>query len=272
MTAYMVVPQWQGSSSSRAMQLIDGAEAIRGDLPSSATHDVAVPQGAGDALDTGIRRFTSLVTVRERLREQLSTMHDTAVCIGGGCGIEIAAIDHAMERTNGDLAVLWLDAHPDLHTAETSPSGAFDGMALRSVLGEGHDVLAASNPLAHSKVVLGGIRSVDDDEAAYLDASELRALSTDEVAGLVDALVETGASEVYVHIDLDVLDPADIDGTHWAEPFGIPLTQLIDVLGDVRGRFSLAGAGITGFAPASAAAATDDLAAILRILGALTRR
>ncbi|PFG30909.1 arginase family protein [Paramicrobacterium agarici] len=272
MTAFMVVPQWQGSSSSRAMQLIDGAEAIRGDLPASATHDVAVPTGAGDALDTGIRRFTSLVAVRERLREQLANTADQAVSIGGGCGIEVAAIDHAMERTGGDLAVLWFDAHPDLHTADTSLSGAFDGMALRSVLGEGHDVLAASRPVPHGKVVLAGIRSVDDAEAEYLDRSGVHALSADEADDIVATLASVGASHVYVHIDLDVLDPADIDGTHWAEPFGIPLTSLVELIGRVREDFDVAGAGITGFAPASAAAATDDLAAILRILGALTRR
>ncbi|MCW4458397.1 arginase family protein [Microbacterium sp. MPKO10] len=272
MTAFMVVPQWQGSSSSRAMQLIDGAEAIRGDLPSRATTDIEVPAGAGDALDTGISRFTSLVTVRERLREQLSATTDTAVSIGGGCGIEVAAIDQAMERTDEDLAVLWLDAHPDLHTPESSPTGAFDGMALRAVLGEGHDVLAASHPIDQERIVLGGIRSVDPAEAEYLDTSELRALNADETDRIVDALTDTGASQVYVHIDLDVLDPADIGGTHWAEPFGIPLSQLGDLIGRVRNAFALAGAGITGFAPASPAAATDDLPAILRVLSALTRR
>ncbi|SEC04173.1 arginase [Paramicrobacterium humi] len=269
----MVVPQWQGSSSTRAMQLIDGAEAIRGDLPSRSTRVVDVPNGAGDALGTGIQRFSSIVTVRERLREGLRTEAEPVVCIGGGCGIEIAAIDHAMRSSNGDTAVVWFDAHPDLHTAESSPSGAFDGMALRAVLGEGHEVLAASNPVPAERVVLAGIRSVDDSETRFIEESPLTTLPGADVTteSLLAALEATGAGSVYVHIDLDVLDPADIDGTHWAEPFGIPLASLVELLAAVRGRFTLSGAGITGFAPASAAAASDDLAAILRILGALTR-
>lgn len=273
MTAFMVVPQWQGSSSSRAMRLIDGAEAIRGDLPSSSTMDIEVPAGAGDALGTGVSRFSSIVTVRERMRERLQTCREPVVSIGGGCGIEIAAIDRAMERTDGDLAVLWFDAHPDLNTPETSPTGAFDGMALRGVLGEGHEVLAASAPVPSEHVVLGGIRAVDDPEAEYLDASALTALQADELEGdrLAEALAATGAKHVYVHVDLDVLDPADIGGTHWAEPFGVPLASLVELIGAVRREHVLAGAGITGFAPASLAAATDDLSAILRVLGALTR-
>lgn len=255
------------------MRLIDGAEAITGDLPSRSTTTVDVPVGAGDALGTGVHRFSSLVTVRERVRESIRSATEPVVSIGGGCGIEIAPIDHAMQRTGGDVAVLWFDAHPDLHTAETSPSGAFDGMALRSVLGEGHEVLAASAPVPHERVVLAGIRSIDDAEAEYLDRAPLSALPSGELTAgaLLDAIERTGAGSVYVHIDLDVLDPADIDGTHWAEPFGVPAASLVELITAVRERFPLAGAGVTGFAPASVSAASDDLAAILRILGALTR-
>jgi flavin reductase (DIM6/NTAB) family NADH-FMN oxidoreductase RutF len=60
---FVVVPQWQGSVSARAMRLLDGAEAIRGDLPVSATTLVDVPIEAGDSLDTGIHRFSSLLIV-----------------------------------------------------------------------------------------------------------------------------------------------------------------------------------------------------------------
>ncbi|RIJ25759.1 arginase family protein, partial [Clavibacter michiganensis subsp. insidiosus] len=55
--SFVVVPQWQGSGSSRAMRLADGAEAIRGDLPASATHVVDVPVEAGESLGTGVLRY-----------------------------------------------------------------------------------------------------------------------------------------------------------------------------------------------------------------------
>ena len=57
MTRYLVVPQWQGSPSSRAMPLIDGALAIAGDLPRSATTIQDVPMEAGESLGTGILRY-----------------------------------------------------------------------------------------------------------------------------------------------------------------------------------------------------------------------
>lgn len=254
------------------MQLVDGAAAIRGDLPSVATRDVPVPDGAGDALGTGISRFSSLVTVRERLREALDTTAEPAVCIGGGCGIEIAAIDRAMARHAGDLAVVWLDAHPDLHTPDTAPSGSFDRMALRSVLGDGHEVLSASAPVAREQVVIAGMRSMDDAEARYLDDSRMRSLPARDfsVDLLTEAVDAVDAAAVYIHLDLDVLDPAEIDGTHWAEPFGPTTAAVADAIRTIGRHRTIAGAGITGFAPATPAAAEPDLPVVLRLLGALT--
>ena len=57
MTRFLIVPQWQGSPVARAMHLVDGAEAIAGDLPRARTVRVEVPTSAGEALDTGIRQI-----------------------------------------------------------------------------------------------------------------------------------------------------------------------------------------------------------------------
>ncbi|MCR2828112.1 arginase family protein, partial [Microbacterium sp. zg.Y909] len=60
MTRFIVVPQWQGSPSARAMLLVDGAEAIEGDLPRAACTRVDVPLEAGESLDTGVHRLSAL--------------------------------------------------------------------------------------------------------------------------------------------------------------------------------------------------------------------
>ena len=136
MTAtFVVVPQWQGSPSSRAMRQAEGAAAIREDLPAAATRDVTVPLEAGDDQGTGVARFSSLQLVRERLRDTLGELDDAAVVIGGDCGVSSAAVAHAADR-HGDLAVIWFDAHPDLNSPATSPSGAYAGMVLRSIVDE----------------------------------------------------------------------------------------------------------------------------------------
>jgi arginase len=84
------------------------------------------------------------------------------------------------------------------------------------------------------------------------------------------AVAATGATRVFVHIDVDVLDPADIVGVGSPEPFGIPAAVLVDAVRALTGRFVLAGAGITEFAPASPEDAVEDLPTILRLVAALT--
>lgn len=267
---FVVVPEWQGSGSSRAMRLVDGAEAIRGDLPSAATRVVEIPLEAGDSQGTGVHRLSSIALVRERTLDVLSSLSGPAITIGGDCGVELAAITHA---TRPDVAVVWFDAHPDLNTADSSPSGAFTGMVLRTLLGDGPPPLVPAVPLGPGRVVLAGTRSFDPAEEEYILGEGIPVISADAVSpeSLVAAVEATGATSVYIHVDLDVLDPSDIDGLGYPEPFGVRATTLVETIRALRERFELAGAGITEFAPPSMAAAVDDMPTILRIIGALAR-
>jgi arginase len=256
------------------MRLVDGAEAIRGDLPASVTRVVDVPLEAGDERGTGLPRFGSLSLVKERTLAVLDEVPDVAITIGGDCGVDLASVEHAMTRTNGDLAVVWFDAHPDLHTSETSATGAFTGMVLRTLLGDGVDGLVPGTPLDPSKLILAGTRSIDDAEVEYLSAAGIVPVGVDALAtpdALLAAVAATGAASVYLHIDVDILDPADFSSKGDPVPFGISAAQLTALIRALRERFTLAGASITEFAPASPDAATDDLPTILRIIGALTK-
>ena len=270
---FVVVPQWQGSGSSRALRLSDGAEAIRGDLPASSTRVVEVPLEAGDELGSGLPRLGSLQLVRDRTLAVLADIDDWALTIGGDCGVALAAVDHALARTGGDVAVVWFDAHPDLNTLESSPSAAFSGMVLRTLLGDGIGPLVPATPLAAGRLVLAGVRSSDEGEDEFVSATAIRQLTVDDLAdpaALVAAVEATGAGSVYLHIDLDVLDPGELLGLSDPVPFGVTPAALVAAVRALKGRFGLAGASIAGFSPASPDEASDDLPTILRIIGALT--
>jgi arginase len=275
-SSFLVVPQWQGSASSRAMRLIDGADAIRGDLPAARTHQVPVPAAAGESLGTGVNRFSSLTAVREATEAELALLESPVVTIGGDCGAELAAVQHALAaHPPGDVAVVWFDAHGDLNDVDSSPSGAFCGMVLRALLGDGPDGLVSSgaNMLAPGQVVLAGTRALDDGESEYVDAQGIRVIDPsglDDPEAIVEAVAAIGATAVYVHIDLDVLDPSTIDGIGSPEPFGVKPERLTEAIRALRRRFDLAGAGLMEFAPESPDAAERDLPVILRILASLT--
>lgn len=262
---FLVVPQWQGSPAARAMLLLDGASAIAGDLPRAATTVLDVPIEAGESLGTGVRRLSALQRVRALVAEQ--GLEDTVV-VGGDCSVTVAALDALPDRS--DLAVVWCDAHPDLHTPETSPSGAFSGMALRAVLGEGEPQLALRPGLPPERVVVVGARTIDDGELSPLSGlAQVPVPQLEDPQALADAVVATGATRAWVHIDVDVLDPAHLSGVSSPAPFGTSPAALAAAIRAMRARVPLAGATISGFAPRTPVDAVDDLGAILRLIGAV---
>nr|WP_201469424.1 arginase family protein [Microbacterium hydrocarbonoxydans] len=266
MVRFLVVPQWQGSPAARAMLLVDGASAIAGDLPRAATTVLDVPVEAGESLGTGVRRLSSLL----RTREQVAAAEtEGTVVIGGDCSVTVAALA-ALPGGTDDVAVVWFDAHADLHTPETSPSGAFSGMALRAILGEGEPQLALSPGVPRDRVIAVGMRNLDDAEVEVLDdLVQLSVQDLERVDALADAVASTGARRVWVHIDVDVLDPAEFAGVSSSVPFGLSPAAVSAAIRTLRERIPLAGATIAGFAPRSPADAVDDLGALLRLIGAV---
>ncbi len=273
---FVVVPQWQGSSSSRAMRLIDGAEAIREDLPPGATLRVEVPLGAGDGVGTGVARYSSVATVRERLTNALAAVPegDLPVVIGGDCGVELAAVERAARSAaerGARLGLVWFDAHPDLNTPATSPSGAFCGMVLRALLGEGAEGLVSEAPIDPRRVVLAGTRNMDDQEAEFVERSGITVVGADALGDALGAAVDAlDVDEVYLHVDLDVLDPGAFDGVTDPQPFGASVADLTAALAAASAGRRVVGAGLTMFAPASPDDVVGDQATILRVVSALT--
>jgi len=265
MLNFVVVPQWQGSPSSRAMRLAEGAAALRGDLPPQATREVAVPLEAGDDQGTGVARFSSLQLVRERLTDALGELDGPAVVVGGDCSVSDAAVRHAVARHPG-AALIWFDAQPDLNTPVSSPSGAYSGMVLRALVDAG--------AVDAGRTVLVGARSWDPEEDRFATEAGIARIAADAVDpdALVAAVEATGADAVYLHVDLDVLDPAELRGLLEPEPFGVPATRVTAAVRALVERFPLAGATIASYAPTGEEDLAEDAPTLLRLIGALSSR
>ncbi|CAN5534578.1 arginase family protein [soil metagenome] len=251
------------------MRLAEGAEAIRGDLPVSATRSVEVPSEAGTDEGSAVLRLSSIRQVRDAQSTALQSIPGLTITIGGDCGADLASVQHAAAK-NDAMALVWIDAHADLNTPEESPSRAFHGMVLRTLLGDGPESLVA-NALPAERVILAGTRALDDAELAYIETAGIMTFAPDALTpdSLTAALAASGATSVYLHVDLDVLDPAEFGSIGYPEPFGVTLTALLAVIAAAKAALPLAGAAVTEFAPASPDGAADDLGSILRIIGAL---
>jgi len=150
--------------------------------------------------------------------------------LGGCCCSHIGAVKGLAAR-HERLGVIWLDAHGDLNTDETSPSGNQWGMPLRMLLDDG-----AVDP---QDVALLGARNLDPPEAEFLAVAGIHA-TADAVLDRVDA--------VYVALDCDVLDPGELT-VFMPEPGGLTVAEVEKILIGIRDRSAVAGAGLTGLAP-----------------------
>ncbi len=133
------------------------------------------------------------------------------------------AMAAALQERHPDLALVWLDAHGDLNTPETSPSGFLGGMPFATLLGWCHPELRPGPPLPVERAALVGARDLDPGEVAAIDQSGLA--SVDDVGAALAALPVD--APLWVHLDGDVLDPAEAPGVDFPAPGGWTAGQLL---------------------------------------------
>jgi len=150
--------------------------------------------------------------------------------LGGCCCSHIGAVE-ALAARHERLGIVWLDAHGDLNTPASSPSGNEWGMPLRMLVDGG-----AVEP---GDVALVGARNLDDPEVEFIAAAGIHD-SADAVLDRVDA--------VYVALDCDVFEPSEMT-VFMPEPDGPTLVEVEKLFGALRERGTVVGAGFTGLAP-----------------------
>jgi arginase family enzyme len=166
----------------------------------------------------------------ETLDAQIETtareLPERPLVLGGCCCAHIGAV-RELARRHGRLTVVWIDAHGDLNTPASSPSGNAWGMPLR--------MLVDAGDVAAKDVRLLGARNLDPPEEAFIEASGIRR----ELGELTD--------NVYVALDCDAVEPAQLD-VFMPQPGGIPLVQLEALLAGIP---RPVGAGFTGLRASS---------------------
>ncbi|MEK8106121.1 arginase family protein [Micromonospora sp. M12] len=151
MTTVLCVPQWQGSASSKAPRLVAGARRAARLVPADAVVTVPVLETGGERAD-GIRALDVLVANQRLTQRALDGIDDDRVItVGGDCSVDIAPIAAARARYGDALRVLWIDAHPDVYSPQTLPSGAFHGMVVRALLGDGPAGLTPKSRSRHNR-------------------------------------------------------------------------------------------------------------------------
>jgi arginase len=266
------VPAMAGDRSHAAA---DGPAALTAALASvgcrPAVSGVTIPAAAGDVQAASLE-VASRVAVRVR---QIVTRGDQPIVLAGSCDVVPGVLAGLRDR---DVGLVWIDAHADFNTPASSTSGFWPGMTLAVVVGDcGEHVWSALrwHPVAAERVMLVGVRSLSPSaEARRLDASAMRVVRwhngspLDRIDRALDGLRKR-TRRAYVHLDLDVLDPAVGRGVvDPPVPGGLSAGQLEQLLADIHDRFAVAAATIATYTPANDDGATLPIAitAIQRLI------
>jgi arginase len=161
------------------------------------------------------------------------------------------------------VGILWLDAHPDFHTPETTPTGFLDGTGLSAATGACWTALCASIPgfaaVGEEDVVLAGIRDIDPGEDGRLASSRLTQVPGGTEAGQFDVdAVDRAVAELagrvdrlYLHIDLDVVDPEYGKANGYAVAGGLTPDEVREIARNAAARVEVGAVAFTAYDPSA---------------------
>ena len=217
------------------------------------TADENTEYGGWKRLGMALGHFADLVATNEREGYFTVGLLTTCPSMPG----LVAGLQHSgPTREPIRIGMLWLDAHPDFNTPETTRSGSLGGMPVAVATGRALQVLRLDAhldpPLPDTHVVMGGVRLVDPLEQQLLDNSRIEQISVDDLRNGTSAVfaqldrLNRVTDKIYVHIDMDVLDPREVMAHQNKVPNGPSSEQLARLFETIFSRYPKASA--IGFA------------------------
>lgn len=209
--------------------------------------NVPVPNPEENVADGSAKRLKAVTEACQAVYEMGNTCiakGDFAIFLGGDHSMSIGSVAAAAQE--GPLGVIWIDAHADFNTPDTSPSGNIHGMPVASLLGEGPEELVnigfPGKKISPAQIVQIGIRDLDPKERQRLLESGISVYTMRHVDELGLANVARRALErlrhlprIHVSLDMDSLEPDEAPGVGTPVPGGLTYREahlLMEILGD----------------------------------------
>ena len=270
-TLRLLWPQWQGAGVISVRRLASEFPfdvARRGYAVGSAVLEAMLPEHRGPTArvpvefgDRGLEKVDGIEAKRvvvEQLGAALQVIrrHSPAriVTLGGECSVSVAPFAELAARYGDDLAVLWVDSHPDIGTPASTYPG-YHAMAVAVLTGHGDPDVLALLPatVAPERVALVGLHAWEEDDYPNIGVWGIRSFSPDDVRHssqpMLDWLAGTGCTRVAIHFDVDTVDSNEIVLGLGAEPNGLRSAEVHRVIADAAAAADVVGFTVAEFFP-----------------------
>jgi arginase len=207
--------------------------------------------------------ITTSLEVSYRLAKRVQAAKEQGafpLVLAGNCNSSLGGIAGVGPT---DLGVIWFDAHSDFRTPETTVGGMFDSMGLAMLTGQcwrrATSYITGFAPIPINRVLLVGPRQLEPDDQEQLEQAQVPLVRGEQIraSGLAENLagalhaLRARVQRVYVHLDLDVLDPEVGTANTFAEPGGLFIEEMEQALALIAQQFVIVGAAFTAYDPAA---------------------
>ena len=251
----LVNPQWQGGAD---LSTLYGAQEIQDYYLEGQAYDrLSVPEEPADLpLEDDVWGKAVLGVLMERTRKWLEDKApDKLFTIGGSCDADISSLAWLNARYSGNLTVLWLDAHGDINAPWESATKLFYGMPVRALLEPADQGLSSlvERPFLPEQIAFAGGRDLDGPEKKFLQAASIPVITVEDWQADPTVLNKWVSgkkrSHLYIHLDLDVLEPSVFPNTPVPVAGGIPFEVLMASLEGLKADHHVVGFGLYEYMP-----------------------
>jgi arginase len=251
--AALAIPQWQGTASIRKYR--EGHAICREVLAKrfADIHNVNVPADEMVYLRHGILAHDALVRNYRAVQAVVRQLPQPLFTLGGDCSVDYVPIAEVLSQHKDEVALVWIDTHPDLNVPASSVSRHFHGMLVRALLGDSTspELLGfVSHKLKPQNLFYVAPHDIDPGEAEYIRAKGVFVLQKgEEPEKLVMAIQAAGLGKVHLHLDLDVMDPDYFPHVATPVPGGISPDEVVGILTMLRAQFTVVGGEMSEMSP-----------------------
>jgi Arginase/agmatinase/formimionoglutamate hydrolase, arginase family len=261
-TLRLIYPQWQGGDIAKWItEVKDPEQASRGYYLGAHLLDFLAPSTGQKTLTVPVsteicnRVVTDGVLDRDAIAQQTRAAldildiekPDRIVTLGGECSVSVVPFTWLASKYPDNVAVIWIDAHPDI-TLPGDVYPAYHAMAVTAIMGDGDKKILGQLPakIDPSRILFVGLRDWERDEIKVRQNEYgIKHLTPEETVSGSEKVIEwlrnTGASNVVIHFDMDVLDPNEIIAAVGVVPGGMKIAEVVRVINDVAKEKNLVG-------------------------------
>ncbi len=258
-TIRLIYPQWQGGNISSLVSDLSIEDSSKGYILGSFLLNFLAPETKNETYTVpidkkiskrqekeGILDYKIIIKQSKKALEIIKKANpDKILTFGGECSTSVIPFTYLNKKYNNDTAVIWIDAHPDITLPYDNYNG-YHAMAVSAMMGKVNENINKILPsfIDPSKILFLGLRDWEREEIKIRQKEyKIKHLINKDINKnsnkILSWIKSTGAKNVMIHFDLDVLDPKEIIAAVGVVPDGLKINEVIRIINDISKEYNL---------------------------------